>query len=104
MEAKAAFQGGDDPEDFPGKHLIVGRSVNEEYRQIMLEPRQVAVWSAMDHGENFVDLAGPSSRRHHRRRRRMTGPTISPTRTAAATATTRKTSTSAPTGGAASLF
>jgi hypothetical protein len=25
-----------------------------------LDPRQTAVWSAMDHGENFVDLAGPS--------------------------------------------
>jgi hypothetical protein len=26
----------------------------------MLDPRQTSLWSAMDHGENFVDLAGPS--------------------------------------------
>jgi hypothetical protein len=25
-----------------------------------LDPRQAAVWYAMDHYENFVDLAGPS--------------------------------------------
>jgi hypothetical protein len=59
-EAQAAFRGGDDPEDFPGQHLIFGRSVDEDYRQITLDPRQAAVWSAMDHGKNFVDLTGPS--------------------------------------------
>jgi hypothetical protein len=59
-EVQAAFRGGDEPEEFPGQHLIVGRSVKEDYRQITLNPRQVAVWSAMDHGENFIDLAGPS--------------------------------------------
>nr|XP_051206344.1 uncharacterized protein LOC127321362 [Lolium perenne] len=58
-EVQAAFRGGDEPEEFPGQHLIVGRSVKEDYRQITLNPRQAAVWSAMDHGENFVDLAGP---------------------------------------------
>jgi hypothetical protein len=59
-EAQAAFRGGDDPEDFPGQHLIFGRSVDEDYRQMTLDPRQAAVWSAMDHGENFSDFAGPS--------------------------------------------
>ncbi|KAK1698067.1 hypothetical protein QYE76_014764 [Lolium multiflorum] len=39
---------------------MVGRSVDEDYRHITLDPRQAAVWSAMDHGANFVDLAGPS--------------------------------------------
>jgi hypothetical protein len=58
-EAQAAFRGGDDPEDFPGQHLIVGRPVNKDYRQITQDPPQVAVWSTMDHGNNFVDLAGP---------------------------------------------
>jgi hypothetical protein len=42
------------------RHLIVGRSIEEDYRQIMLNRRQSEVWSAMDQGENFVDLAGPS--------------------------------------------
>jgi hypothetical protein len=26
----------------------------------MLAPRQATLWSARDHGENFVDLTGPS--------------------------------------------
>jgi hypothetical protein len=52
MEAQAAFCGGDDPEDFLGKHLIVGRSVGEDYRKITLDPRHAAVWS-------MADLAGP---------------------------------------------
>lgn len=54
-----AFKSCDDPEEFPGQHLIVGLSVDEDYRQITLDPRQAAVWSTMDHVENFVDLAGP---------------------------------------------
>jgi hypothetical protein len=58
---EAALHGGDDPEEFfPGHKFIVGRSVDEDYRQITMEPRQAAVWSAKDHGANFVDLAGPS--------------------------------------------
>jgi hypothetical protein len=60
VEAQAALRGGDDPKDFLGQHFIVGRSVEEDYWQITLDPRQAAVWSAMDHGENFVNLAGPS--------------------------------------------
>ncbi|KAK1641926.1 hypothetical protein QYE76_059731 [Lolium multiflorum] len=40
-ESQASFRGGD-------------------YRQITLDARQAAVLSAMDHGKNFVDLAGPS--------------------------------------------
>jgi hypothetical protein len=59
VEAQAALRGGDDPKDFLGQHFIVGRSVEEDYWQITLDPRQAAVWSAMDHGENFVNLAGP---------------------------------------------
>jgi hypothetical protein len=58
--AQAAFLGGNNPEELPGQHLIVGRSVDEDYRQITLDPRQAAVWSAMDHGKNFVNLAGLS--------------------------------------------
>jgi hypothetical protein len=27
---------------------------------MMMDPRQAAVWSARDHGANFVDLARPS--------------------------------------------
>jgi hypothetical protein len=60
MEAQAAFRGGDDPEEFPGQHLNVSRSVKEDYRQITLNWRQSEVWCAMDHGEIFVDLASPS--------------------------------------------
>jgi hypothetical protein len=32
MEAEATLCGGEDPEDFPGLHVIVGRSVDEDYR------------------------------------------------------------------------
>jgi hypothetical protein len=56
----AALRGGNDPEEFPGQHFIAGRSVEEDYRQMTLDPRQAAVWSARDHNANFVDLAGPS--------------------------------------------
>ena len=35
------------------------RSVNEDYRQVTLDDRQVELWSAMDSGA-IVDLAGPS--------------------------------------------
>jgi hypothetical protein len=42
------------------QHFIIGRSIDEDYQQITLAPRQAAAWSARDHGENFVDLAGPS--------------------------------------------
>jgi hypothetical protein len=35
-------------------------AVDEEYRQITMDPRQVAVWSARNHGANFVDFTGPS--------------------------------------------
>jgi hypothetical protein len=38
-QARAALRGGDDPEDFPGQHVIVGRSVDEDYRQITIDPR-----------------------------------------------------------------
>jgi hypothetical protein len=51
---------GDDLEEFTGQSIIIGRFVNEDYRQITMDPRQVAVWSDRDHGANFVDLAGPS--------------------------------------------
>jgi hypothetical protein len=59
-EAEAAIRGDDDEEDFPGLNFIVGRSIDEDNRQITLDPWQAAVWSARDHGANFVDLAGPS--------------------------------------------
>jgi hypothetical protein len=59
-EAQAALRDSNDLEDFPGQHFIAGRSVEEDYRQMTLDPRQAVVRSAMDHGENFVDLAGPS--------------------------------------------
>jgi hypothetical protein len=39
-EAQAPFHDGDDPEEFPGQHLIVGRSIEEDYRQITLNRRQ----------------------------------------------------------------
>jgi hypothetical protein len=38
-EAQAALRGGDDPEDFPRQRVTVGGSVDEDYRQIMLDPR-----------------------------------------------------------------
>ncbi|KAK1642791.1 hypothetical protein QYE76_060596 [Lolium multiflorum] len=59
VEAQVAFRSGDNPKDFPRHHLIVGRSIEEGYWQITLNRRQSEVWSAMDHDENFVDLAGP---------------------------------------------
>jgi hypothetical protein len=39
MEAHAAFHGGDDLEEFPGQHLIVGRSIEEDYWHITLNLR-----------------------------------------------------------------
>jgi hypothetical protein len=60
MEAKAALRGGDDPEEFPGQNFIVGRSIKEDYRQMMMDPWQAAVWSTRDHDANFIDLVGPS--------------------------------------------
>jgi hypothetical protein len=47
-------------EEFPGLNFMVGRSVDEDYRKMTVDPRQAAAWSARDHGANFVDLAGPS--------------------------------------------
>ena len=58
--AAVAAAGGNPEEEFPGEHLIRSRSVNEDYRQVTLDDRQAELWSAMDHGDNFVDLAGPS--------------------------------------------
>jgi hypothetical protein len=58
-EAQSA-RDGDDPEEFPDQNFIVGRSVEEDYRQMRMDLRQAAVWSAGDHGANFVNLAGPS--------------------------------------------
>jgi hypothetical protein len=55
-----ALRGDADVEEFPGQNFILGRSVDEDYRQIAIDPRHAAVWSAMDHGANFVDLDGPS--------------------------------------------
>ena len=46
------------PEEFPGEHLIRSWSVNEDYRQVMLDDLQTELWSAMDSGA-IVDLAGP---------------------------------------------
>ncbi|KAK1606656.1 hypothetical protein QYE76_030329 [Lolium multiflorum] len=59
-QAQAALRGGDDPEEFPSQNFIVGRSVEEDYRQMTMELRQAAAWYARDHDANFVDLAGPS--------------------------------------------
>jgi hypothetical protein len=59
-EDQEALRSGGDPEEFPGQNFIVGRSVEEDYRQMTLDPRQAAVLSARDHGANFVDFAGPS--------------------------------------------
>ena len=56
----AALASADHPEEFPGEHIIIGRSVNEDCRQVTLNDRQAELWSTMDHGDNFVDLAGPS--------------------------------------------
>jgi hypothetical protein len=55
-----ALHAGDDPEEFPGMNFIGGRSIEEDYRQMMMDPRHAAVWSARDHRANFVDLIGPS--------------------------------------------
>jgi hypothetical protein len=43
-EEQAAHRGGDDPEEFPGQNFIVGRSVEEDYWQITMDPRQAPVW------------------------------------------------------------
>ena len=58
-EAMAALASGDHPEEFPGEHIIISRSVNEDYLQVTLNDRQAELWSAMDSGA-VVDLAGPS--------------------------------------------
>jgi hypothetical protein len=58
-EAQVDLRGGDDREDFPRQNFIVRRFVEEDYRQMTTDPRQAAVWSARDHGANFIDLVGP---------------------------------------------
>jgi hypothetical protein len=42
-EAQAALRGDDDEEEFPGLNFMVGRSVDEDYRHITLDPWQAAV-------------------------------------------------------------
>ena len=59
-ESLAALGTSDDPEEFPGQHIFVGRSVDEDYKHLTLNDLDASLWSAMDHGENYVDLAGPS--------------------------------------------
>jgi hypothetical protein len=59
-EAQKSLHGDDDEEEFLGLNYIVGRSVDEDYRQITLDPRQALGWSTRDHGANFFDFAGPS--------------------------------------------
>jgi hypothetical protein len=54
-EVQAVLHGGDDPEEFPG----LGRSVEEDYRQITMDPRQTTMHSARDHGSNFIELTEP---------------------------------------------
>jgi hypothetical protein len=56
LEAHAAYCGPDDPEDAPGQHLLLGRSANEDYRQVAYIAQEVELWSAKDSG-NFIDLA-----------------------------------------------
>jgi hypothetical protein len=46
----------DDPADASGKHLLVGRSSNEDYRQVTYNAREVELWCSRD-SDNFVDLA-----------------------------------------------
>jgi hypothetical protein len=36
LEAQAACHGPDDPEDAPGKHHLVGRSIDEDYRHVSM--------------------------------------------------------------------
>jgi hypothetical protein len=57
LEAQTAYRGPDDPEDVPGQHLLLGRSVDENYRQVTYNTREAELWFAMDYG-NFIDLAG----------------------------------------------
>jgi hypothetical protein len=59
-EAQVALRGDGDEEDFHVQNFILGRSVDEDYHHIAIDPRQAAVWSTRDHGANYVDLVGPS--------------------------------------------
>jgi hypothetical protein len=40
--------GNNDEEEFPRQNFILGRSIDEDYRHIAIDPRQAAVWSARD--------------------------------------------------------
>jgi hypothetical protein len=79
------YCGPDDPEDAPGQHLLLGRSANEDYRQVAYIAQEVELWSAKD-----------SSLLHQKRR---TG--TSPTTTAS---TTTKAATTSPSSTASLLF
>jgi hypothetical protein len=57
LEAQTAYRGPDDPEDVTGQHLLLGRSVDEDYRQVKYNAWEAELCSAMDYG-NFIDLAG----------------------------------------------
>ena len=48
MEAHVVYRGPDDPEDALGQHLLLGRSVDEDYRQLNYDEREAELWSAMD--------------------------------------------------------
>ena len=57
LQAQAAYCGPNEPEDAPGQQLLLGRPVDEDYRQLSYDEREVELWSTMDYG-NYVDLAG----------------------------------------------
>jgi hypothetical protein len=50
-------------EDVPGKHLLLGRSVDEDYQQVTYNTREVELWSAKD-SRNFIDLAAAAPSPH----------------------------------------
>jgi hypothetical protein len=40
IEAHAAYRGPDDPKDASGHHLLIGRSVDEDYRKVTYNMRE----------------------------------------------------------------
>ena len=51
-EALATLGNGEDPEEFPGQQIFVGRSVDEDYKHLTLNDLGASLWSATDHGES----------------------------------------------------
>jgi hypothetical protein len=67
LEAQAAYPGPDESQNAPGKHLLVDRSIDEDYRQVTYNAWEVEVCSART---TATSLTSPLLLLHHRHQNR----------------------------------